>query len=110
MNKVLYILLLRQAEMLLKPCKFPCPFNVTWVATTNSCIFPKRFQISTFCLLFLKAVKQKRCVLTPLVYYRHAFKEAHQAPNVIWVTLEMPSCYLASNFAKQSASVNVQKN
>ena len=35
-------------------------------------------------------MKQKSCALTPLVYYRYCFKEAHPASNVTWVTLEMP--------------------
>ena len=38
--------------------------------------------------IFLKAVKQKSCALTPLVDNRYAFKEAHPASNVTWVTLE----------------------
>ena len=42
--------------------------------------------------IFLKAVKQKSCTLTPLVYYCYGFKEAHPASNVTWVTLEMPVC------------------
>ena len=40
-NKVLYIALLKKPEMLLKHCKFPCPFYVTWVTTAYSCIFLK---------------------------------------------------------------------
>ena len=44
--------------------------------------------------IFLKAVKQKSCALTPLVYYCYGFKEAHPASNVTWVTLEMLNNFL----------------
>ena len=60
--------------------------------------------------IFLKAVKQKSCALTPLVYYCYGFKEAHPASNVTWVTLEIPLCKFDSICKWNCAGLTVQKN